>query len=200
MTAAPALDPLAGHPMRVCANLQIRRHDRPVRRQQRDGSMPEPVHIDDASAQQHGDDQGDCSAAALSVAEQRRQSNGHSRRGRGNAGRGSPGSQPCGSPGRGRQRYHPQIGRAETAVRRRSGRLPISPGRRTESLDAAAPGRHKPPYPGVHTRTCGAIWAYVLGPMPSTSCSSSIRLNRPMLLPPGENGLGSDRPDPRQLF
>ncbi len=46
-------------------------------------------------------------------------------------------------------------------------------------MDSAPRGCHKLPYPGAHTRTCGAIWAYVLGPMPSTSCSSSIRLNRP---------------------
>ena len=42
-----------GHPMRVCTNLQLGRHDRPVRRQRRDRSMPEAVHIDEASAEQH---------------------------------------------------------------------------------------------------------------------------------------------------
>ncbi len=49
-----------GHPMRVSTNLQLGRHDRPVRRQRRDRSMPEAVHIDEASAEQHGNDQANC--------------------------------------------------------------------------------------------------------------------------------------------
>jgi hypothetical protein len=46
--------------MRVSTNLQLGRHDRPVRRQRRDRSMPQAVHIDEASAEQHDDDQGNC--------------------------------------------------------------------------------------------------------------------------------------------
>jgi hypothetical protein len=46
--------------MRVSTNLQLGRHDRPVRRQRRDRSMPQTVHIDEASAEQHGDDQANC--------------------------------------------------------------------------------------------------------------------------------------------
>ena len=59
------------------------------------------------------------------------------------------------------------------------GKLPIPPALKEEPVNSAPRGCHKLPCPGAHTRTCGAIWAYVLGPIPSTSCSSSIRLNRP---------------------
>jgi hypothetical protein len=43
--------------MWVPANLEIRRNHRPVLRQQRDGSMAEPVHIDDPRANNHCRDQ-----------------------------------------------------------------------------------------------------------------------------------------------
>jgi hypothetical protein len=46
--------------MRVTTNLQLGRHDRPVRRERRDRSIPQAVHIHEASAEQRGDDQANC--------------------------------------------------------------------------------------------------------------------------------------------
>ena len=60
-----------------------------------------------------------------------------------------PGAQPATGPGRDGDRYEPKIGQCGSRL---GG--------------------------GGHTRTCGAIWAYVFGPIPSTSCNSSTRLNR----------------------
>ena len=91
----------------------------------------------------------------------------------------SPGSDPCGSPRRRRERNHAQIGRASPCDGR-IGNLPLPPGPKDEPVESGARRSRQPPCPDAHTtRTCGAICAYVLGPMPSTSCSSSIRLNLP---------------------
>jgi hypothetical protein len=46
--------------MGVGTNLQLDRHDRLVRRQRRDRSMPQAVEVDKAGAEQHDDDQANC--------------------------------------------------------------------------------------------------------------------------------------------
>jgi hypothetical protein len=95
--------------MWIHANLKIRRDHRLFDRQQSDGAMSEPVHVDDPSARDHHRDQRSGQNHCRPPHTSDNQRNGRAGRRCPNADRGAVGSNPCGSPTSGSKRHHSQI-------------------------------------------------------------------------------------------
>ena len=179
MTAARAAVTPRSPPMWVPANLQLRRdHRLIVGQQQCDWSMPEPVHINDPAPTTIAM----TSAMVSTMAERRRAATIRAR-----VTPAAAPAMPAGAPqvptqaasARCRERHHPQIGEAspnEACI----GKLPIPPALKEEPVNhrsARLPQACcvRALTPGRAARSGRTSWA----PIPSTSCSSSIRLNRP---------------------
>ena len=165
-----------------------------MRGQHGDRSMTKPMHVDEGGAKHDGRDQSDSQRQRRATEGRDRETNRQASRGCCNASRDLGGSEPGRPPGGSCQWHHPHICRASRCrlcrrsvhrsacglARRLPGRSFAKPPAAPEKpLESGARDQHEPAYPRDHTRTCGAICAYVLGPMPSTSCNSSIRLNWP---------------------